>query len=303
VISFRFHLVSLVAVFMALGLGVLAGTTVINQGIVADLDRRLDDFEQVNEQLRGDVADLQTEVDAWTAARPYLVHDQLLGERAIVVTEQWTDETTATSVLDGLRRAGAEVMALLSVGDRMALATEGDRQALAGALGAPGVNAADALRVQAATDLADRLAFGPVGGDVLVDLIDQDFLLNQGAQLGEEGLQELVAADLVVVVAGNGDRPVVQPGSFLVPLIEALTDADNQAVGAAEGWSSAYDFVGLLRNDGAVSDRIVTQDNVDQVPGQIGFVIGLKDLVRFGVSGHYGIKDGASRALPPPTEG
>ena len=302
-ISFRFHLVSLVAVFMALGLGVLAGTTVINQGIVADLDRRLDDFEQVNQQLREDVSELQAEVDAWTSVRPYLVHDQLLGEQAIVVTEQWTDENTATSVLEGLRRAGADVMALLSVGDRMALVTEGDRQALADALGAPGVTTADALRAQAATDLADRLAFGPVGADVLADLIDQDFLLNQGAQLGDEGLEQLAAADLVVVVAGNGERPVVQPGSFLVPLIEALADADTQAVGAAEGYGSAYDFVGLLREDGAVADSIVTQDNVDQVPGQIGFVLGLKDLVRFGVSGHYGIKDGASRALPPPTEG
>ena len=33
-ISFRYHLVTIVAVFLALGLGVLAGTTVLDQALV-----------------------------------------------------------------------------------------------------------------------------------------------------------------------------------------------------------------------------------------------------------------------------
>ena len=37
-ISFRFHIVSLAAVFMALALGVVLGTAFINDGIVDRLD-------------------------------------------------------------------------------------------------------------------------------------------------------------------------------------------------------------------------------------------------------------------------
>jgi len=38
-INFRFHLVSLIAVFLALGLGILVGSTVVDQVIVDRLDR------------------------------------------------------------------------------------------------------------------------------------------------------------------------------------------------------------------------------------------------------------------------
>ena len=40
-INFRFHLVSLIAVFLALGLGILVGSTVVDQVIVDRLDREI----------------------------------------------------------------------------------------------------------------------------------------------------------------------------------------------------------------------------------------------------------------------
>src|SRR5438876_572478 len=45
-ISFRYHVVTIVAVFLALGLGVLAGTTVLDQGLVKNLKARTDAAEQ-----------------------------------------------------------------------------------------------------------------------------------------------------------------------------------------------------------------------------------------------------------------
>jgi hypothetical protein len=46
-----------------------------------------------------------------------------------------------------------------------------------------------------------------------------------------------------------------------------------------------------------VSSLIATQDNVDQLAGQIALVLALEDLLQ-GDPGHYGVKDGASAALP-----
>src|SRR3954454_15161459 len=40
-INFRFHIVSLIAVFLALGLGILVGSTVIDQKIVNRLDAEI----------------------------------------------------------------------------------------------------------------------------------------------------------------------------------------------------------------------------------------------------------------------
>jgi hypothetical protein len=64
----------------------------------------------------------------------------------------------------------------------------------------------------------------------------------------------------------------------------------------ANGPEQEQPFVARLR-DGDVATRIATQDNVDQIPGQIGLVLALEDLIQ-GVPGHYGVKDGASRVIP-----
>ena len=49
-INFRFHLVSLVAVFLALGLGILVGSTVIDQGIVNRLDSEINHVQEGEQQ-------------------------------------------------------------------------------------------------------------------------------------------------------------------------------------------------------------------------------------------------------------
>jgi hypothetical protein len=303
-ISFRFHLVSLVAVFLALGLGVLAGTTVINQGIVRGLENQTETLAESNADLQREVEELDAQVGAWEQAMPYFVDDELAGEQAILVTQQGTDDATVSSVSESLEQAGADVVALFSVGERMALPSEADRQALALAIGADGGVEPQALKAEAASILADRLAFGldTLSDDVLVRLIRDQFLVDLGPELGEDQLQILSDADLVVVVAGGGERPAVQPEGFLVPFVQSMaaaSDESAQAVGAAESFSSSYDFVTLLRGDGDTADRIVTQDNVDQVPGKIGLVLALDDLLLRGVAGHYGAKEGATSAFPP----
>src|SRR5207247_996737 len=46
VISFRYLVVTIVSIFLALGLGVLAGTTVVDQGLVKDLRNRTHSAER-----------------------------------------------------------------------------------------------------------------------------------------------------------------------------------------------------------------------------------------------------------------
>jgi hypothetical protein len=306
VISFRFHLVSLVAVFMALGLGVLVGTTVINQGIVQGLENQTETLADNNRALQEQLDQLTVQVDVWQQAMPYLIEGELAGQQAVMVTEEWTDPATVTSVERGLRDAGAQIVALLSVGERMALPTEADGQVLAEAIGAEGVTDPAALRTQAAAVLVDRLAVGPGGEDVLEVLIRDEFLLNQGSQLGEEGLRDLAGADLIIAVAGGAERPALRPEGFLVPFVEsaaAAAEENGLTVGAAESVASGYEFVTILRGDGETADRIVTQDNVDQIPGRIGLVMALDDLLVLGVTGHYGVKDGNDGVIPPPDAG
>jgi hypothetical protein len=293
-VSFRFHLVSLVAVFLALGLGVLAGTTVINQSLVRGLKEQTADFERRVDQAE---AQLGTLTRFGEEVMPYLIADRLAGVEVVIVSQEGTDEGAIAASRGALERAGADMLGLLTVSDRMALADESSRTDLAAIVELSAAEDPDALAAEAAGLMASELAFGTVSADVLPELIRQEFVLVGGREAGDSVLRSLDGDEAVVLVAGGPDRPVVDPGRFLVPLIEDLVE-DGAPVAAAEGLETRYPFVTLLRDDGAVANQIATQDNVDQMPGQVGLVLAVEDVLA-GTAGHYGVK-GVDQVIPPP---
>lgn len=304
-ISFRFLLVSLVSVFLALGLGVLAGTTALNRGLIENLENQQQELERERNLQRQQILRLSDQVDSLSlfpeAAMPYLIEGELLGHDAVLLSQEGTDPAAITAAEEGLREAGAQVRALLVVGRRMALPSQADQDTLAELIGADAGTDPSALRSMAAEALAERLAFGPAADDIIEDLIREEFLLNQGPPLGEQGLRLLETTDMVVVVGGGTDPPAVRPESFLVPFVASLGAMDGEkALAAAESLESAYEFVGLVRDDQEAAALVSTQDNVDQVPGTIGLVLALEDRLNGGEVGHYGAKQDASTLIPPP---
>jgi hypothetical protein len=294
-VSFRFHLVSLVAVFLALGLGVVAGTTVINRGIVRQLEQQTGEFTQRARQAEAQVNAL---TEFGEEVMGYVVEDRLTGAEVVIVTQEGTDEGAIASARRALEQAGADMLGVLTVSDRMALADESSRADIAGIVGRLATDDPEVLTAEAAGGMATELAFGADAADILPALIREEFILVGGREVGDGVLRSLDGDEALVVVAGGRDDPVIDPGRFLVPLVEGLV-ADGARVAAAEGLDTRYPFVTLLRSDGAVNGAVTTQDNVDQVPGEVGLVLGVDDALR-GTTGHYGVKDGASSLLPPP---
>ena len=62
-ISFRYHLVSLVAVFLALALGIVVGTTALNGPITTDLRKQVNTLRSDRTTLANQVKALQARVD------------------------------------------------------------------------------------------------------------------------------------------------------------------------------------------------------------------------------------------------
>jgi hypothetical protein len=292
-VSFRFHLVSLVAVFLALGMGVLAGTTVINRTLVRRLEQDTARFDRRADRLAAQVDALRSFRDAVTG---HVVDDRLVGTEVVLVTQEGTDEGAIAASRRALEGAGADILGLLTVGGRMALPDQTSRTELASIIGASATEDPDALAAEAAREVASELAFGPVD-DTLPELIRDEFVLIGGRELGESVLRTLDGDEAVVMVAGGPDRPPVDPSRFLVPLAEALVE-EGVRMAAAEPLRTGYPFVTLLREDGAVADRIATQDNVDQVAGEIGLVLAVEDVLS-GTGGHYGVK-GVDQLIPSP---
>jgi hypothetical protein len=304
VISFRFHLVSLVAVFLALGVGVLTGTTVINRGVVAGLEAQTDNLSGDLDALRRELGQLQTEAEVWGQfgedAMGPLLGGRLEQLEVILVTQDGTSEESLAGVRRALEASGAGIAALLSVAPRMDLPTDADREALAEVLGADPEEDPGALAAEAAAIVARRLVDGPNGTDTLEQLLDSDFLVVQGPRLTETGLRGLGGPDEVVVaVAGGPAVSQLEPSTFLVPLVTGIATGGMPVVAGESAQADEQEppFVTLLRGEADVGPLIATQDNVDHPAGQMGLVLALEDLLE-GNPGHYGVKDGASRATP-----
>jgi hypothetical protein len=310
VISFRYHLITIVAVFLALGLGLLAGTTVLDQGLVNNLRRQ-------TEGLRSDLRDLQAEVGQLRDANgqlqragdilPILDRGLLSSVPVVVVTQQRASEDVVAETRRALEAAHADVVAVLTVTDRMALPDAPSRQALAQILGVAPTAEPQVLQISAADELAQRLAAGlprrgaqPTQRDVLDELLAENFVTAPG--ITKDDVLAVGGRDqVVVVVTGGAEDPAVMPDDFMVPLVQGLVQ-HGATVAAGESATSTYPFVETLRSDGSIADgsEMVTVDDVDLSIGGAALVLGVERLLFLGQGGNYGVKGSPTDVQPIP---
>jgi hypothetical protein len=305
VISFRYLVVTIVSIFLALGLGVLAGTTVVDQGLVKDLRNRTHSAERAERQLRNQVKNTNSFIQL---ALPYLVKKRLAHEDVIIVSDNNTDGGAVGEARTMLSEAGAKIVADVTITSRLDPSnpsSSGLRQVLTAA-GAP---AGDDVARAAAAGLAARLQEpGPAvgattgrgrAGDLLGQLLNSGYLVPNGSapNLADVGGPGQVA----VVVAGGSSSPAVPYDAFLVPFVEQLV-RDGIQVAAAEPVKTAQSFVGLIRSDSliATGSPIVTVDDLSAPAsfGGVALVLGLRELLRVHQGGNYGVKSGASGLIP-----
>ena len=96
-IDFRYHLVSLIAVFLAVTLGIVIGTTALNGPILDDLESQVDALEQDKRSLEDRSQTLQGRLDSTDqfqlAVAPALVDDALADSSVLLVLADEDVET------------------------------------------------------------------------------------------------------------------------------------------------------------------------------------------------------------------
>ena len=121
VIGFRYHLVSLAAVLLAVALGVLLGATQLSGAVGDDLRGQVQTLSKDNGNLQSQVkaqqGQVRTDDTITTALTPKLVSGALRGTKVVVVaTAQATDATT-DGVAKTLQQAGATVTGRVQLTD------------------------------------------------------------------------------------------------------------------------------------------------------------------------------------------
>jgi hypothetical protein len=322
VISLRYHIVSLVAVFLALALGIVVGSTVLQEGTVSALRATSQEVRQQSEQNRTENLALKQELSRHqtfgTAVLPELVQGRLKGRPVVLVDTDKVDSGMRDNVRKALEDAGAQVDGQVTfANDRLVLGAEGDRTAV-GRLLSVDAGAADVLRGELVKRLADRLVTPSAmpqedkqrPSDVLTRLQDAHFLtdlkLSKPLATGADPFPRPGSSFVLLGPSAANSATAVAPNAFLVPLADQVSDrASGGAVAGAEAGAVPKDssWILALRDNRAVSRRVSGIDNADTIPGQLALVQSLQDSLLREPAGQYGVKDGASGLLPERTQG
>jgi hypothetical protein len=310
VIDFRYHLVSLIAVFLAVALGIVIGTTALNEPILADIENQVADLEQDKRALEDRTQQLQTDLDTAdafdTAVAPALVDGALAGSRVLlVVTNEDVAPETVEDVTTLIGQAGGSVTGTLrlqpeysdpsSSSALQSYVTGGGRPAglqlpetddtgkLVASLLAqvlmipPGGTAPDGAAVS--TVLAGLESLDVVAQDTAVAPADHALVLTAGAFSGDDAAER---------------------SATLVELVSALDAAGSGSVVAGDFGSAAETgLVGVVRADPTASAAVSTVDNVATTSGQISSVLALSRESE-GTSGKYGTGEDTQPVPPAP---
>ncbi len=312
-VDFRYHLVSIIAVFLALAVGIVLGTTALNGPIQDNLNGNITRLSADKRTLEGDVQELRGQVQASDdfalSVGPELVRGGLTDRRILLVTTPRTPSDLAKRLTPLLEQAGADVTGTLTL--LPALSDRSQTQLLEDLVAEvvpAGVDLPDGEPVdRAAAELAaalvrtgDAKAVEAAEAQAVVSAFEEADLV----QYASEG-DTLRPASLVVVLTGPAPDKELDEAQRAeqdaVLNVAAAFDrgSDGAVVAGPTGSAGDRGTVRLLRKDSGVAGDVSSVDNADRGTGQVAVVMALVEQLA-GRSGQYGAGGGASAPLPSP---
>jgi len=310
VINFRFHLVSLTAVFLALAAGITIGAGVVDRATVAQIERQLATVEANRKLTRAKNDELSTDLSRWgqfsQQAGDRLVEGRLEGANVLVVAMSGVDRPVVEGLTGALAAAGANYEGTLWFTGKWALSDPADQRALASLVGSPPTLRPADLRDAALSKVIPAWQTGD-NGLLVVALRDAGFVdFDEPPPPASGPLAQLPLPDtsFVVVSSDTADAPSVD---LALPLIDRMAAANLRVLAAQPSRRAPAkpkaalppEFVPALRTESQVAARISTVDNADDFRGRVASVFALAEL-RGGRNGHYGFASGV-RLMPDST--
>lgn len=281
--DFRYHALSIVAVFLALLVGLLLGVAVGDRGLVSSAETSL------RGSLRGEIRDAQAQRDELRrelaqrneferAAYGPLTAGRLSGQRVGIVALGSLHNGTVQAVRNALQGTGGELVSVSVIREPL------NRDALARAAGTSRYTA---------LNLDDSL-LQPFGFRIGTQYVQGGKLLTRlrSALLGSNYSGQFEGLDAIVLVRADNKlkgKDATAARAFEQGLLQGMTRFDVPVVGV-ESVSTEPSQVGWY------TDRdLASVDNVDTVRGQAALVLAVASRRK----GAFGEKPTAEAPLPP----
>jgi Copper transport outer membrane protein, MctB len=336
-INLRYHIVSITAVFLALGIGLAFGAAFIDRATVDALNRNLTEIEEqnrelerINDQLARQVLDDATrEAALIEQGLPQVVDGRLDQVPLFVLVSEGIDDAVTDAISTAAIDAGGQLAAVVTVTDRFALDDDSELEDLRAVLGLPGAGAEQlrtatirrlrTILTEASRPPSDDDASGSVIDpppvpvpELFQALADAGFLEIEPTDAPPPGFALIPERGLRTVVVSGPDGAVAEDG-LVLPLVQSLatplpTDPDAPPpiqVAVQPSVPPVLDedapepgFVGILRANEAVQGRLSTVDHVESFAGLLAAILSAQ-YAGEGQLGHYGTDDGATALVPP----
>ncbi|MCM4083964.1 copper transporter [Paractinoplanes hotanensis] len=308
-INFRYHVVSLTAVFLALAIGLVVGTAALNGPVADNLKSQITALNKDLGNKRDEINQYREEINRSqefaTEIAPTVLNGKLAGRKLAVLALPGTDQY-ADKVISMLTIAGATITAKVTVQDKffdpaveldlLDLANESSQPTIpiaAVPLNSNGVETASAQLALALLQRSPVTATQPAAGDVTAVLTaysEQSYIsVDDKAVGGAEATVMISGAPAVDKDAAKKSQSLVYMATEVSknrPLVVA-------GVGVGEG-----NVISAVRGDPTLVKRISTVDNASTADGQVASAMATVERVVDDEVGHYGLAAGASSLVP-----
>jgi len=306
VIDFRYHLVSIVAIFLALATGIALGAGPLQDPLSAGLADRAEQDRQDVEQLRSELSQTQDRIsfgDAYAAETAGVVVGSALAGRTVgIVSLPGSDPGDVRGLRGQVEAGGGEVVSTVRVTDtlldpanrqlaeglaRQVLDGVKDVTAPAGATSYELVGAA----VARAFLTRDEQQVDNDAGSIAAALAEADFLTVDGSVDRR--------AQLALVV--SGDPAADAPAGQAEVAAEVVSGLDTGSAGAVVAGTAASASGGIVQavRESEAGTAVSSVDAVDLAAGRVVTVLAMAEQLSGGV-GHYGQVDAEDGAVPEP---
>ncbi|GAB3266887.1 copper transporter [Kineosporia babensis] len=321
-IDFRYHLVSLISVFLALAVGIVLGAGPLQNSIGTQLTEQVNqlraDRDELREQLATSTAAVTHRDEFTLASTPALVSGTLTGRSVAVIELPGVEQDVVEPLTEAIATAGGSVTGRIRITENWTAADkEADRtgalSSLTGELpsgyvptdGSTAERLAQVLATSTVTSAGTTLtgtsstdAAKALNGLSTAELIEVDGDLNGLAS----GALLVAPVNPEATGAAQATAPVTgEVASAYVALAGRLDSTGGGAVITGPASSAASGGVlTAIREDDAVSSDVSTVDTGSTAMGVITAVLALEEQLSGG-SGSYGFAEGVDEISPPIT--
>lgn len=307
-INLRYHIVSIVAVFLALGIGLALGSTFVDSVLVSNLESQVDQFQEDRDAAVSRTAELEQlleqrdaeSAEFESAAVPLLGTGRLDGVPLLVVVTEGVPGEWVADLRNMILAGNADYRGVIEITRRLDIASDEIRAEIQELFELAGDGPGVVTR--AVSFLVAQELYAPdeatIGGSIrtaLTMLRDAGFMTWDPTSATVRDLRAVPADGLRLLLVSEPDAVV--NADLFVPLLRELDTSGYLPGAVAAQHGSEGGLASLVRaDDGLVAD-VVTVDGVDTFAGVFALSVALEQLPSVG---HYGVGDDALAVLPTP---